>query len=596
MQRVPFLFELFINGSFILIYSMKAAKKIPQGQWQSISETLLGIGVWLLPIIIFLSVIFNFMASSGVGDYIRKYVFSLILFVPMVITWGDYEFAFLLASAHLLSSIMALYESDSNPMEIPQIKHRGKDGHWVYRHEDDEIESLRTTTFLTTLFRRIQLRPAQAVALSFVAVILVGAFLLVLPVSANEGKVISFLDALFMATSATCVTGLATKSVSGDFSVFGQLVILTLMQIGGLGIMTLSSSMAIFLGRAFEMRDRVAMQDVLDVGSQEELYALIIDIIKYTFFIELWGAIILTLGLTFEGFDFGTAIYYGLFHSVSAFCNAGLSMFDNSFENFATRPFIHGTLAILITLGGLGFVVLKELRRVIAEGKSFVRISIHTRVVLTTSLFLTAAGAIFIFFSEFLHALDNYTIWQKIQIALFQSITLRTAGFNTIPLGNLHTYTIYVMILFMFIGASPGSTGGGVKTTTLAILFKSMKASLYGENDVTLFNRRVAPSVVVKSTALIFISIVLVSFFVLVMLNLENDQPFLTVVFEVVSAFGTVGLSLGISPFLGMMGKLTIIMVMLIGRIGPLTLLLALSSKGQVSGRVEYPDGRVMIG
>ncbi len=598
LQKAPLVLELLFNGSFILLYALKAAKKLPSSVSPELIEKLLTFGVWALPLVIFLSVVLNYISSSGIEDYLRKYVFSLIVFVPMVITWGDAEFAFLLASAHLLSTVMALYESDSNPLELPAGAAVEDSGAAIIDSDGLRSKDSKSTDKANNLplFRRLQLRPAQAVALSFMAVILVGAFLLVLPVSANEGKSISFVDALFMATSATCVTGLATVSVANDFSLFGQLVLVALMQVGGLGIMTLTSSMTLFLGRAFEMRDRVAMQDVLDVNSQEELYALIIDIIRYTFYIELWGAIVLTFAFTFEGFEFSTAIYYGLFHSVSAFCNSGLAMFDNSLENFATRPMIHGTVAVLITLGGLGFVVLKEMRDVIVEGKSFVRISIHTRVVLVTSLFLTASGAAFIFFSEFLHAMDSYTVWQKIQVAIFQSVTLRTAGFNTIPMGNLHNYTVYVMILYMFIGASPGSTGGGIKTTTLAILFKSMKSALTGQNDVTLYDRKISPSVVVKSTALTFMSIVIVSFFVLLMLKFESDQPFLTLAFEVVSAFGTVGLSLGVTPFLSSIGKVTICIVMLIGRVGPLTLLLAIAARAQSEGKTDFPEGRVMIG
>ncbi|MCY4495468.1 MAG: hypothetical protein OXB92_16615, partial [Acidimicrobiaceae bacterium] len=393
-----------------------------------------------------------------------------------------------------------------------------------------------------------------------------------------------------------CVTGLATKSLASDLSVFGQLVILLLIQIGGLSIMTLYSSLTILLGRSMGMKDRIVMQDLLNVNSLEDLFQMIGDIVKYTFFIELWGAIILAIAFTFEGFEFGQALYYGFFHSISAFCNAGFSLFDTGLEAYATSPLIHGVIALLVILGGMGFIVLKELKEVLIEGKKFVRLGIHSKTVLVVSAFLTLAGTLFIFFGEFLHALDSYTLWEKIQISLFQSVTLRTAGFNTIPLTNLHTYTLYFMTLLMFIGGSPGSTAGGVKTTTLAILIQSIRSTLKGDKSVTIFDRTIPGPIVVRATALTFISILITSFFILLLIKLESKQNFLAIFFEAVSASGTVGLTLGITPFLSSAGKMAVAMLMLSGRIGPLTLLLAIGQRDQSIGKIDYPDGRIMIG
>ncbi|MFT6603663.1 MAG: trk system potassium uptake protein TrkH [Bacteriovoracaceae bacterium] len=399
-----------------------------------------------------------------------------------------------------------------------------------------------------------------------------------------------------MATSATCVTGLSTMSLETDFSLFGQIVILILIQIGGLSIMTLYSSMALLMGNAMGMKERMIMQDLLDVASLEELLNMIVSIVKYTFFIELWGAIVLTIGFTFEGYEFGSAIYYGFFHSISAFCNAGFSLFDTSLESYATKPLIHGTIMVLITLGGLGFIVLKELKEVIVGGKSIVRLGLHSKVVIVTSFILTVAGALFIFFGEFLHALDSYTVWEKIQLSLFQSITLRTAGFNSIPLTNLNTYTLYAMTLFMFIGGSPGSTAGGIKTTTLAILYQSIRSTLKGKRSVGILDRKIPGPLVVRATAITFISIIITSVFILILMRLESDQGFLAIFFEVMSASGTVGLSLGITPVLSVMGKISIAALMLIGRIGPLTLLLAIAQRQNPTGKFDYPEGRIMIG
>lgn len=572
LQKIPFLIELFFNGTFILIYSLKSLDKIPLNWNMDFVNIGLEKAAMAVPVVLFLTVISNFLGSKGVEDFLRKYIFSAVVFIPMVLTWGDMEFTFGLASAHLLSSVLALY---------------------------DEDKELRFTGFQKRpeLFKGIRLRPAQMVLLSFAAVILLGTFLLMLPpVTAGAGQTISFIDALFMATSATCVTGLSTISLATDFSLFGQVVILILIQIGGLSIMTLYSSMAILLGRNMRMKDRIVMQDLLDVSSLEELFVMIVNIIKYTFFIELWGGIVLTIAFTFEGFEFSQAIYYGFFHSISAFCNAGFALFDTSLESYATSPLIHGTISILVTLGGLGFIVLKELKEVVSRGKSLVRLTVHSKMVLVTSAALTVTAALFIFFGEFLNALDSYSLWEKMQISFFQSVTLRTAGFNTIPLTNLNTYTIYIMTLFMFIGGSPGSTAGGIKTSTLAILIQSIMATLKGEKKVTAFDRNLSTPVVVRATALTFISILITSFFIFILMQIEPDQSFLPIFFEVMSASGTVGLTLGITSSLSFWGKAAVASLMLIGRIGPLTLVLAIGQRNKSKGKIEYPDGRIMIG
>ncbi len=572
LSKIPFLLELFLNGTFILFYSLKSVDKIPKGWSTELINQIMAIGTTVVPIVLACSVFINFMTSRGVEDFFRRHVFSLTVFIPLIITWGDREFTFWLGSAHLLSTILGLYSEGGGKLQ---------------KEEDRGGPSF---------FQGVRLRPAQMVLVSFSGVVLLGTFLLMLPVAAQEGKSLSFVDAIFMATSATCVTGLVTKSLVSDLSIFGQVVILLLIQIGGLSIMTLYSSLTILLGRSMGMKDRIIMQDLLDVNSLEDLFQMIVDIIKYTFFIELWGAIVLAIAFTFEGFEFGQALYYGFFHSISAFCNAGFALFDTSLEAYAANPLIHGTIAVLVVLGGLGFIVLKELKEVLLKGKKLVRLGVHTKTVLVASAFLTLAGTLFIFFGEFLHALDSYTLWEKIQISLFQSITLRTAGFNTIPLTNLHTYTLYLMSLFMFIGGSPGSTAGGVKTTTLAILVQSIRSTLKGDKSVTIFDRTVPGPIVVRATALTFISILITSFFILLLIKLESNQNFLAIFFEVISASGTVGLTLGITPFLSSAGKMAVAMLMFSGRIGPLTLILAIGQQDKSIGKIDYPDGRIMIG
>lgn len=572
LKKIPFLLELFVNGSFILLFSMQKLGKLPFGMTEGVAVFWLERLAPFIPLVILAVVVGSYLDVRSLENFFRRYIFSLVVLIPAFITWGDTQFAFWLSSAHLLSSILSLYDEDPR------------------KRLTEERE--RRRTFLMEL----RLKPAQIVLLSFSGVILLGTFLLLLPVSAADGKVITFADALFISTSAVCVTGLTTISVGESFSVFGQLIVLGLIQIGGLSIMTLYASMTILLGRALAMKDRILMQDLHDASSLEDLFQVVIDIIKYTFAIELWGAIVLTIAFTFEGFEFGQAIYQGFFHSISAFCNAGFSLFDNSLESFATNPLINFTIMALITLGGLGFIVLKELKSALMQGFAFNRLGLHTRVVLVTSAILTGSAAVFIFFGEFLHSFDSYTLWEKTQIALFQSVTLRTAGFNTIPLSGLHTYTLYFMTLIMFIGGSPGSTAGGIKTTTLAILTQSIVSTLKNKKKVEIFDRTISAPIVVRATAITFISIVITSLFVLMMMRLEPDQNFFTIIFEVMSAGGTVGLSLGLTGFLSLYGKLAICVVMFIGRIGPLTLILAIGQQDKDPGKFDYPEGRIMIG
>jgi trk system potassium uptake protein len=573
LQRIPFLLELFFNGSFIFLFSLKITGRLPAFVSQDWLEQALNVGAHLAPLFIIVQALNYYFKSDGVEDFLRKYVFSIIVVVPLLITWGDLDFAYWLSSAHLLASVMALYEGDSEPN--------------VFEERINERESWT---------RFIKLSPAQIVIFSFLSVIMLGTFLLMLPIASTSEQSIGFLNAFFMATSATCVTGLATLTVSSDFTLFGQIVLLVLLQIGGLSIMTLYSSIALLLGRSLQMRDRLVMQDLLDINSLDDLLAMILDVIKFTLIIELWGALILTVGFLFAGHEFGEALYYGIFHSISAFCNAGISLFPNSMENYVTQPLIVTTIAVLGTLGGLGFIVLKECREILFRGRAISRISLHTRIVLVASFTLTILGALFFFFSEFLNSLDGYSFASKLQISIFHSVMTRTIGFNSLPMDQLMPYTVYLMTLLMFIGGSPGSTAGGVKTTTLAILLYSILSTLKASKVVTIYDREIPSYLIVKVTAITFLSILLISFAILFLLFFEPNMSFIALFFESVSAFGTVGLSLGITADLGNASKVILIFLMFLGRVGPLTLVLAIGQKSFGKGKIDYPDGRIMIG
>lgn len=569
LQKLPLFVELVFNGLFMLIYLLTSKGAGALSIYHGVGKYAVMVGTYGAPVVLLFVVVGHYLTVDSLEEFLRKHTFSLIVFCPLVITLGDSDFAFWLCCAHLAFTLFSLY-----------------DGGKSYKKIYDPL----------AMRRKVSLSPAQIVSFSFLMIILIGTFLLMLPVSSNEGKSVSFIDALFTATSATCVTGLSSFSIPQVLSFFGQIVILALVQIGGLGYMTLFSCMSIFMGKSIGVKDRLLMDNVLEVGNFEELMEMIVDIVRYTFIIELWGAIVLTVAFTLEGMDFSRAIYFGVFHSISAFCNAGFALFDDNLESFATNPLAHGTVAILITLGGLGFAVLKELKDLTARKKGLRRLSIHSKVVLITSAILTLSGATIIFFSEYLHALDGYSLWGKIQVAMFQSVTLRTAGFNTIPLGTLQAHTCYVMILYMFIGASPGSTGGGIKTTTFAILFQSLRATLRGRRNVKVFDRNINNATVVKATAISILSVLLTSCFIFVLMKVEKNQTFLTITYEAISAFGTVGLTLGITSYLTPLGKFLIALLMFIGRVGPLTLILALGESTDSEGRYEYPDGKIMIG
>ena len=526
----------------------------------------------MAPLVILLILVSYYMTSPSIDSFIRKYIFSIIIFVPMVVTWGDMEFTYWLSVAHLVFSVYYLYDSDERPKW---------EGRLAYRN---------------SFFEQLKLRPTRMVLLLFLGLIFAGSLLLMFPFSSANGTSLDLLNALFIATSATCVTGLSTLRLAEDFSPTGQVIVLILVQVGGLGIMTISSSVTMLMGKAFGRRDRMVMQDLLDVSSQEELLGMIIDIVRYTFWIELWGGLILTFSFLSEGFEFGKALYYGFFHSISAFCNAGFSLFPNSLESFSSNPLIYLPIAILIIFGGMGFIVLREVKQVVWLHKHPVDIGLHSKIVLITSFGLTVFGMLVFFFGEFLDSMDSFSFGQKLGNAFFQSVTLRTSGFNTIPIGSLQTHTIYFMTLLMFIGASPGSTGGGIKTSTFAILIKSIGSTLRGRSRVEFFDRTIPNILVVRATALSIISVIVTTSFIFIMMVVEKEQSFITVFFEVVSASGTVGLSIGITPHLTALGKVLISILMFIGRVGPLTLVLAIGKRREEAGRFEYPEGHLMIG
>ena len=440
------------------------------------------------------------------------------------------------------------------------------------------------------------LSPSRIIVGSFVAVILLGTLLLMLPVATVNGKGLSFVNALFTATSAVCVTGLVVVDTGHYLSHFGQLVVLALIQSGGLGIMTLSAFFAVAFGLRMSLRGKLILQDALNYYDMDSLGELLIHIFLFTFFIELAGAVLLFFSFLDHGATLSHALYSAIFHSISAFCNAGFSLYSDSLMRFVNSVTINLTVASLIVMGGIGFPVLYDLYRLFIARlkKQQYKISFHTKLVLFMTALLIVIGTVVLFLLEYGNTLSSLSLKGKILASFFQSVTPRTAGFNTVDIGKMREVTWLFLIVLMFIGASPGGTAGGIKTTTFLVVFLSVIATVRNRKDTVIFKKRIPDDTIHKSVAIFFLALVLVVFGTFVVSIIEH-KPLIKVAFEVVSAFGTVGLSTGITPHLHSASKLILSLIMLIGRVGPLTAVVAMAEGGE-RDRLRYIKGEVIVG
>lgn len=431
----------------------------------------------------------------------------------------------------------------------------------------------------------------QVVILSFACTILTGAFLLLLPFSHTRPT--SFIDALFTSTSAVCVTGLITVDTAKHWTTIGQVIIMLLIQVGGLGVMTFSAIGVILMGGQLSHRMGLILKEALNQLSMKGIGYVVKYILIMTFAIEGAGFILLTIRWS-RDFPFGQACWYGLFHTVSAFCNAGFSLFSDNLTQWRDDLFINGAIAGLLIIGGIGFTVLLEIR----EFPHTRKLSTHSKLALSITALLLVGGTILILVFETFrppYSYEHYNFFDKLITSFFQSASARTAGFNTIDVGAMSEASLFALILLMFIGASPGGTGGGIKTTTFGALAASLIAIARGNPDVTVFKRRLAPDLLLRAFTIALLSISLVSLVALIMTAIEGGKNHLKVLFEVTSAFGTVGLSTGITPYLTTAEKYIIVITMYAGRVGPLTLAIALAERAKKS-RVKYPDGNILIG
>ncbi len=451
-----------------------------------------------------------------------------------------------------------------------------------------------------------KLSPPQLIVISFIGVILIGAILLSLPVAkAGEGH-LNFLDALFTATSAVCVTGLIVVDTGSYFSKFGQAVILVMIQLGGLGIMTFSTFFFALLGRKISIKEQLLLSDVLGKMRRTSFAELAKKILIMTFIFELVGSVILYLKWI-PKYGAGKAIFPSIFHSISAFCNAGFSLNATSLEEFKGDILIVTVISILIIVGGFGFVVVNELlhadEMIKDRRKYFIRLSLQSKLVLSMTGILIISSAVIFFLLEMNNVLYDLNIKEKILVTFFQVITPRTAGFNVIPVDKLNNSSLLLTKVLMFIGGSPGSTAGGIKTTTFYILILLVFSMWRDRPNVEIYSKTI-PSYIVKRVVVIaFIAVVWVFTATLILLITESNMNslilkqgyFAQVLFEEVSAFGTVGLSTGITSHLSFAGKIVIILSMFLGRIGPLTLALAMKRK-DIPIDYSYPEEKVMVG
>lgn len=435
---------------------------------------------------------------------------------------------------------------------------------------------------------------AVFVLLSFLVTIIIGTILLLLPVSTAEGNVTSLTGALFTATSATCVTGLIVYDTGTHFSTFGQVIILLLFQIGGLGIMTISTSFAILTGQKLSFRGESIMQNVIEETNRFDTFRLIKNIVVVTLIFEFIGVINLYAVFSSSYTTVAGALYSAVFHSVSSFCNAGFSLYSDSFTAYRGSWLLNLTAILLIVFGGIGFSVLVDLKKNIIERFKPSRFSLHTKIVLLTTLFLIVLGTVLFFITEYNNSMENFTLRERVLGSLFQSVTTRTAGFNTIDTDRFSNSSALVSMFMMFIGASPGSTGGGIKTTSFAIIILSVIAILFGNKDVILFKRKIRDSLIRRVMALIAVSITLLLTITVVLMMIEPFS-FVHIIFESFSAFGTVGLSMGITPYLSEGGRLLITLLMYFGRVGPLTFIYALS-KTKLQDGFAYSEEKVSVG
>lgn len=450
-----------------------------------------------------------------------------------------------------------------------------------------------------------KLKPTQILMLGFALLILAGSFLLNLPISSRNHQSVGFINALFTATSAVCVTGLSVVNTLEQWSIFGKIILITLIQVGGLGFMSLTAILFIIIGKKIGLRERLLIQESLNQSSISGLVRLTKRIVWGTFIVEGIGAIFLSIAFV-PMYGPVKGICYGIFHSISAFCNAGFDLVgESSLAPFVSHPLINLTIMLLIICSGLGFGVwfdvMAAIKNRIRYRKSkrnlFERFHLQTKLVLIMTVILLGVGFLFVFVLEFSNpsTMASMPLPEKILAAMFQSVTLRTAGFYTIDFQYMTQGSQFLSLLLMFIGGSPGGTAGGIKTVTICLLFLQVFTTVGGKEEVEVLDRRIPAETVRRALTVIMIALGVVMLVTLT-LTVTEDADFMTLAFETVSAFATVGLSMGFTANLTVIGKLVICLTMFIGRLGPVTIAFAMAMRTSKVNKVKKPTGKLMVG
>lgn len=441
----------------------------------------------------------------------------------------------------------------------------------------------------------LKLLPTQILVLGFAGIILIGALLLMLPIASVDGESMGLLNALFESTSAVCVTGLVVVDTGTQLTLFGQIVIISLIQIGGLGFMTTATLLFLLLGKRITLKERLVMQEALNQFTLEGVVRLTKNIIYVTILIEGIGALLLSLRFI-PTFGWAKGIYYSVFHAISAFCNAGFDLMGNyrSLTGFVDDPIVNLTIGGLIIFGGLGFSVILD----IFHTDSYKRWSLHSKLVVAMTISLLVIGMLFFFVVEYknpetLGSLDGSG---KIFASFFQSVTSRTAGFNTIDQAALRDTSKLMTILLMFIGASPASTGGGIKTVTAVVIFLMTVSVIKGKEDIEVSKKRIPRDIVDRALAIALINLSILITGTMI-LSITESHSFIDMMFQIGSALGTVGLASFENSTLHGISKVVIMIIMFIGRVGSLTLTTAIAKRqSRALEGIKYPEERVMVG
>lgn len=441
--------------------------------------------------------------------------------------------------------------------------------------------------------------PGQIMVMGFSSVILIGAILLMLPISSNSGEWTNFIDCLFTSTSAVCVTGLVIFDTSMHWSIFGKTVLITLVQIGGVGFMSISVLIALLFGKKINLRERTLIKEALNQNEISGTVKLVKRVLKITFLIELLGAILLSfVFIPKYGIYYG--IGYSVFHSISAFCNAGFDLLGRHTGEFSSltayynNSIIVFTISALVILGGIGYPVMID----IGKNRKFSKLSLSAKLSLITTIALLVIGTILILVGEFNNSgtIGNMGFIDKFKVAFFQSMTTRTAGFGTLDFNQLKSSTLFIMIVLMFIGASPASTGGGIKTTTIAVIFLAVKSFLKNENEITIFKKKIDVMMFRKALGVFIIGLVIfISGTYIISITQGEKYGLMESAFEVSSALSTVGLSMAGSSNLNTFGKIFIALLMFAGRVGSLTVFASFTGAARIN-KVRYPEEKVLVG